>query len=119
MFEKYFDLLHETIEANGLAQCPGQMFDCNEMEMPLCHKPPKVVTGVGERHPYAVTSGDRSQISVVACATASGYSLPKMVIFVCKRLQMDRDQESFLTWRAHSHTEATVKALTKEKIMTK
>lgn len=115
MFEKYFDLLHETIAANGLAQCPGQIFDCNEMEMPLCHKPPKVVTGVGERHPYAVTSGDRSQISVVVCATASGYSLPTMVIFDCKHFQMDQDQESLLTWRAHSHAQATVKGVLQKK----
>ena len=89
VFEKYFDLLHETIEANGLTHRPGQMFNCDETGMPLCHKPPKVVAGVGQRHPYAVTSGDRSQITIMACGSASGYSIPPMVIFDRKHLQME------------------------------
>ena len=55
--------------------------------MPLTHKPPKVVAGVGQKHPYTVTSGDRAQITVMACASASGYSLPPMVIFDRKHLQ--------------------------------
>ena len=57
--------------------------------MALTHKLPKVVAGVGQKHPYAVTSGDRSQITVMACASASGYSIPPMVIFERKHLQLE------------------------------
>ena len=89
VFEKYFHLLQDTIETNGLASRPGQIFNCDETGMPLCHKPPKVVAGVGQRHPYAVTSGDRSQITVLACASASGYTIPPMVIFDRKHLQIE------------------------------
>ena len=87
VIEAYFDLLEQTIETNGFAHRPGQIFNCDETGMPLTHKPPKVVAGVGQKHPYTVTSGDRAQITVMACASASGYSLPPMVIFDRKHLQ--------------------------------
>ena len=88
IIEKYFDLLAETIEINGLTQRPGQIFNCDETGMPLVHKPPKVVSHV-QQHPYAVTSGDKSQITVLACASASGYTIPPMVVFDRKHLQAD------------------------------
>ena len=85
----YFDLLEQTIEANSLSQRPGQIFNCDETGMPLSHKPPKVLAHVGQKHPYAVTSGDRSQITILACASASGYSIPPMVVYDRKSLQPD------------------------------
>ena len=86
---RYFDLLEETITINGLAQRPGQIFNCDETGMPLTHKPPKVVAQIGQKHPYSVTSGDKSQITVLACASASGYSIPPMVVYDRKSLQPD------------------------------
>ena len=53
--------------------------------MPLTQKPPRVVTSVGQKHPYTITSGDKSQITVMAC----GYSILPMVIFDRKHLQME------------------------------
>ena len=89
VIEKYFELLTETIEVNGLTQRPGQIFNCDETGMPLVHKPPKVVSHVQQRHPYAVTSGDKSQITVLVCASASGYTIPPMVVFDRKHLQVE------------------------------
>ena len=86
---QYFDLLEETIAVNGLSQRPGQIFNCDETGMPLSHKPPKVIAQVGQKHPYSVTSGDKSQITILACASASGYSIPPMVIYDRKSLQPD------------------------------
>ena len=57
---KYFDLLEDTLKANGLTQSPGQIFNCDEVGMPLVHKPPKVIAHVGQKHPYAVTSGNKA-----------------------------------------------------------
>ena len=79
---KYFDLLEDTLKANGLRQSPGQIFNCDEVGMPLVHKPPKVVSHVGQKHPYAVTSGNKAQITILACASASGYSIPPMTILI-------------------------------------
>ena len=87
--EKYFSLLEETMEANGLTRCPGQIFNCDETGMPLAHKPAKVVSLVGQKHPYAITSGEKAQITVLACASASGYTIPPMVIFDRKQLQVE------------------------------
>ena len=84
---KYFDLLEDTLKANGLTQSPGQIFNCDEVGMPLVHKPPKVVAHVGQKHPYAVTSGNKAQITILACASASGYSIPPMTVFDRKQLQ--------------------------------
>ena len=57
--------------------------------MPLVHKPSKVVSHVQQRHPYAVTSGYKSQITVLVCASASGYTIPPMVVFDRKHLQVE------------------------------
>ena len=84
---KYFDLLEDTLKANGLRQSPGQIFNSDEVGMPLVHKPPKVVSHVGQKHPYAVTSGNKAQITILACASASGYSIPLMTVFDRKQLQ--------------------------------
>ena len=89
VIKKYFELLAETIEANGLTQRPGQIFNCDETGMPLVHKPPRVVAHTNQKHPYAVTSGDTSQITVLACASASGYTIPPMVVFDRKQLQAE------------------------------
>ena len=50
------------------------------------HKPPKVIAGVGQKHPYTITGSDRSQITVLPCANAAGYCIPPMVVFDNKML---------------------------------
>ena len=62
--------------------------NCDETGLPLAHKPPKVVAHATQKHPYAVTSGDKSQITILACASASGYTIPPMIIFDRKHLQI-------------------------------
>lgn len=83
---EYFDLLAETKENNGLKQRPGQIYNCGATGMPLVHKPPKVVPHASEKHPYAITSGNKAQITVLACTNASGYTIPPMVVSIRKCL---------------------------------
>ena len=89
IINKYFDLLEETIHLNGLTKRPGQIFNCDETGMPLSQKSPKVVAQVGQKHPYSVTCGDKSQMTILACASASGYNIPPMVVFDRKHIQAD------------------------------
>ena len=89
IINRYFDLLEDVIKVNGLSKHPGQIFNCDETGMPLSHTPPKVIAQVGQKHPYSITSGDKSQITILACASASGYSIPPTVIYDCKSLQPD------------------------------
>ena len=87
VIHRYFDLLEVTMRANGLTHRPAQIFNCDESGMPLMHRPPKVVAQVGQKHPYSVTSGDKSQITILACGSAAGYTIPPMVIFDRKSLK--------------------------------
>jgi hypothetical protein len=86
---KYFDLLEETLKDNDLLTKPAQIFNCDDSGMALNHKPAKVAAAVGQKHPYAVTSGDKSQITVLTCGNAAGYTIPPMVIFDRKTLKLD------------------------------
>ncbi|ORU94636.1 MAG: hypothetical protein A6F71_09415 [Cycloclasticus sp. symbiont of Poecilosclerida sp. M] len=49
--------------------------------MPLDHKQPKRIAPKGMRKVHGLSSGNKSQITIVACANAAGNVLPPMVIF--------------------------------------
>ena len=87
MLKSYFDLLETTIRESDLAERPCQIFNLDESGFPLSTKPPKIVTRKGERHPIAVTGIDKGQITVLACCSAGGYSIPPLVIFDRKSLK--------------------------------
>lgn len=40
----------------------------------------------GQKHVHVVNSGNKSHITVLACASASGYTIPPMVVFQGKSL---------------------------------
>ena len=86
IIHRYFVVLEETLHENKIANQPAQIFNCDETGMSLMHKPPKVIAGVGQKHPYTITGSDRSQITVLACANAAGYCIPPMVVFDSKML---------------------------------
>ena len=85
MLDRYFDLLVETLVANNLEDKPGQIFNMDESGCPLDAKAPKLVCARGS-HPCAVTSGNKTQVTVVACVSAAGFTLPPMVIWDRKNL---------------------------------
>ena len=60
IINRYFDLLEDVIKVNGLSKHPGQIYNCDETGMLLSHTPPKVITQVGQKHPYSIMSGDSS-----------------------------------------------------------
>lgn len=77
---QYFDLLERTLAENDLIDKPSQIFNLDETGMPLDPIPPHLVSARGAKHASAVSSGDKSQITVLACCRAAGYSLPPFVI---------------------------------------
>ena len=79
----YFDLLETTISHHKLADFPCQIFNLDESGFP---KPPKIVTKKGEKHPIALSSNERTNITVLACCNAGGYAIPPLVIFDRKTL---------------------------------
>lgn len=80
MFARYFDLLERMIQENDLVGKPGQLFNMDESGMPLDAKPPKLIAVRGVPA-SAISSGDKTQITVVACVSAAGYCIPPMVIW--------------------------------------
>ena len=82
----YFDLLEETLSKNGILDKPAVIFNVDETGMPLDHKPEKAIAEKGARVVTAHTSGDKTNITVIACGSAAGQVIPPMVLFQGKKL---------------------------------
>ena len=85
--EKYFDLLENTLLSNALYERPFQLFSCDETGLLLTPHPPKVVVPEGIKHPIAISSGNHSQVTVLACCSVGGYVIPPFIIFNRKTLK--------------------------------
>ena len=57
--------------------------------MPLDHRAPEIVAGRGHKKVRYRTSGNKSQITVVGCVSASGHAIPPFVIFDAKSLNKE------------------------------
>ena len=82
----YYDLLEDTLKENGIYNNASRIFNCDETGMPLNPPSPKVVHKVGAKNPCYLTGGSKTQVSVLACASAAGYAIPPFVIFDRKTL---------------------------------
>lgn len=71
---------------NQLLDKPGQVFNVDESGMPLNPKGVKCVANRGTQNLTAPSSGDKTQITVVAGVCASGSCIPPMVILDRKTL---------------------------------
>lgn len=89
VMDTYFDLLEETLVQNDLMSKPGLIFNCDESGMPLSHRPGRVIAKKGQKHVTALVSGNKAQITVLACASAVGNPIPPMVIFDRKNLNQE------------------------------
>ncbi len=116
VFENYFDLLQETLDKYNLKDKPSQIYNCDESGLPLEHKPPRIVSAKGTRKVRQISSGNKTQITVLGCCNAAGQAIPPMVVFSGKRFNHElskgevpgtlygmsdsgwMDQELFATW---------------------
>ncbi len=86
VIDKYFDLLEEVLKVNDLTGRPHLIFNADETGLPLQHRPGKRVAVRRQKHVNVINSGNKSQVTVLACASATGYALPPMVVFQRKNL---------------------------------
>ena len=86
---EYFNLLKNVLMENELMESPNQIYNVDETGMPLDHRPPKVVTKKGQKKVRCRTSGNKSQITVIGCVSATGQAIPPFVIFDAKSLNME------------------------------
>ena len=89
VFTNYFALLKETLEKHDLMEKPSQIYNCDESGMPLEHKMPKTVAQKGTKKVRQRSSGNKAQISILACGSATGQAIPPIVIFSGKHFNYD------------------------------
>ena len=85
----YYDLLQQTLIEHDLTDKPNQIFNLDESGMPLDPCPPKVITQKGIKHSVSITTGDKAQITTLACCSAAGYVIPPLVVFDRKKLKSE------------------------------
>ena len=89
VLNRYFDMLEETLETNGILDDPSRIFNCDETLLPLSPKCLKIVDKIGSRNPHHITGNTKAQITVLACSCAAGYVIPPFIIFNRKSLSQD------------------------------
>ena len=87
VLESYFNLLETTLTEAELTDRPCQIFYADESGFPLSPKAPKILAIKNQKHPAALSSGNKSQITVLCCCNAGGYFIPPLVIFDRKVLK--------------------------------
>ena len=65
---------------------PGRIFYCDETGMALNPKPLKVVSERGAKNSSHICGPDKSQVTVLACSSAAGVTMPPYVILARKTL---------------------------------
>ena len=92
--QNYFDILEQTLYDNDLIHRPCQIFNADETGVPLDAKPLKVFGTKSQKNFYSVSTGNKAQVTVLACVSAGGTSLPPMIIFNRKGLGDGMDEDS-------------------------
>ena len=87
--DNYFDILEHSLLSTGLHNYPALIFNMDESGFPLDPKPLKTIDSRGSRNPYCISSGSKSQVSVAACVSAAGQSLPPYIIWKRKTMCPD------------------------------
>ena len=82
----YFDLLREVYDTFDFENHPEAIYNMDETGVPLEPRPPKVVAKRGQKKVRCRTSGQKAQITVIGCGSATGNVLPPFIIYAAKKL---------------------------------
>ena len=83
---EYYALLREVFDEFDFEHHPERIYNMDETGVPLDPRPPKVVTRKGQKKVRYRSSGNKSQITVIGCANATGQPIPPFIIFAAKQL---------------------------------
>ena len=84
--QQYFDILEETLDEYDIKDSPNFIYNMDETGMPFQPKLPKGIFARGEQNPSMLSSGNKGQLTVVACTNTAGFCIPPMVIIDRKNL---------------------------------
>uniref|UniRef100_A0A1X7U6Q8 DDE-1 domain-containing protein n=1 Tax=Amphimedon queenslandica TaxID=400682 RepID=A0A1X7U6Q8_AMPQE len=103
--EKYFSILKDVLDKEGLMDKPAQIYNVNETGMPLDHRPPHVVVQKGQKKVRYRSSGNKSQVTVVGRINAAGsaihylsYMMPRVLICSGQKVKYLGPHIVGLTW---------------------
>ena len=68
---------------------PGKIYNVDESRIPLDHHSPRVIARRTQRKVRYCTSGNKSQITIVACINAIDQNMPPFITFNAKNLNME------------------------------
>ena len=68
---------------------PNRIYNMGELGMPLDHRQPKHIVPKGPKKVHGSSSGNKTQITILACTNAVGTMLPPMVIFKSEQLNYE------------------------------
>lgn len=84
--DDFFEKLGGICTRLNLLSKPGQIYNLNETEINVVHKPGKVVTEIGQRKVWSIIPAERGKThTVLTCVSATGQSLPPMIIYPQKQ----------------------------------
>jgi len=83
----YFAKLGAICAKLNVLMKPMQIYNMDETGVSIVHKPGKVLTELGRRNVWAVTSAEKGKThTILTCVSASGNSLPPFMIYPRKRI---------------------------------
>ena len=82
----YFDLLQEIFDEYDFHEHPEAIYNMDETGMPLEPRPPKIIAQKGQKKIRYQTSGQKQQITVIGCGSATGQAIPPFIIFAAKQV---------------------------------
>ena len=79
---EYFAMLKDVMTKEKLLNSLSQIYNnVDKTGMPLDHRPPKVIVKRGQNKVCCRKSGNRSQVTVIACVSTTGHAMPPYMIF--------------------------------------
>ena len=83
----YFAKLASVCARLNIVSKPMQIYNMDETGISIVNKPGRVIAEYGRRNVWAVTSAEKGKThTVLACASAAGYSLPPFMIYPRKKM---------------------------------
>jgi len=79
--DNYFGMLKKVFDEGDFWNHPEAIYNMDESGMPLEPRPPKVVAKKGQKKVRYQTSGQKQQIAVIGCGSATGQCLPPICYF--------------------------------------
>lgn len=83
---RYFTSLFAVLSDNGILGDPTRITNCDEKGLRLNFTAPKTYHKKGKKHVFQVSTGDKTQITVLECGNAAGVMCPPAVLFQGKKV---------------------------------